>query len=705
MRSAFRLFALAVAVVAFASSNAVAAPEDDGIQKAIKKGAGYLKSIHPPGPGYRGGSHGTGTAPLVGLALLEAGVPETDPVLKNIIAFVRENALSQTMTYNLSLTILFLDRLGDPADRFTIQLLGVRLIAGQTPGGGWSYDCGYPLTAAEEARLKKVFHNENMLANKPAVKKDAPRVEGKVSIPRSDLPVDPNAKPEPKRQPQVEPKKMEPAINAALPKQNDELPQLHPEVLKWAKLINQNQVGGNFAFGRDGDGDNSNTQFAVLGVWAARKHGVPSDGAVTAFERRFRGSQHADGSWGYTSMRSPPRSSSEAMTCAGLLALAVAYGNQNILKNKPDNMEPVKPKGIPFGDDPAVKSALKYLGNNITVAKGQLPEGRINPGAKRGKRFKPDELNSNLYFLWSLERVAVLYGLETVGNHDWYVWGADALIDTQMANGSWTARAYHGANPEINTAFALLFLSRANIARDLSAVLQGKVRDPGVAILRGGGGIPKIGEDPPKLEPKAVVEAPKPEPKANIDSPRPEPKANIDNPKPEPKVTVDAPRPEPKSVPATAADAVALTKRLVNASDEERASLLAKYRDEKGSGYTDALATAARKWTGEEQRDARDALANRLKRMTSTTLRTMLKDEDQELRRAAALACGLKESKECIADLIETLRDNEEMVVQAAHSSLRSLTGQDFGPNPKAAPGEKLKSLLAWRNWFKSQTP
>jgi hypothetical protein len=692
MRSRCLRFSFLAIALIVAYSTANAAPEDDSIQKAIKKGAGYLRTIHQPGPAYRGGSYGTGTAPLVGLALLESGVPETDPVMKNIAAYVREYALSQTATYNVSLTILFLDRLGDPADRATIQLLGVRLLAGQLPGGGWSYECGNALTAAEEARLKKVFHNENVLANKP--KKDAPRVEAKLDTKRNDLPIDPNSPPKPgaKPQPKNEPIKKDPPA-LAVPKADDEKPKLHPEVAKWAKLVNQNDGRAKFAAGKFGDGDNSNTQFAVLGVWTARKNGVPCDGAIAAFERRFRGSQHPDGSWGYRSGFELSDSSSVAMTCAGLLALAVAHGNENALKNNPDNMAPAKPKGIPFGDDPAINAALKCLGNSITMAKGQPPEGRGKPAAKRAKRFKADELNTNLYFLWSLERVAVLYGLETIGNHDWFIWGADALVDTQLANGSWDSRAYHGANPEVSTAFALLFLNRANIARDLSAVLQGKVKDPGMAVLRGGGNVPKIvpAADPPKPEPKAVVEAPKPEPRANIGSPRPEPKA-----------IVDTPKPEPKTVPATT-DHVVLTRALLDATDDERADLLAAYRDLKGSAYTDALASAARKLAGEPQREAREALARRLTRMTPATLRDMLKDEDRELRRAAALACGAKEAKDCIPDLIEVLRDSDEMVTQAAHASLRSITSQDFGPARDAASVEKLKAVLAWRNWLKTQ--
>lgn len=33
-----------------------------------------------------------------------------------------------------------------------------------------------------------------------------------------------------------------------------------------------------------------------------------------------------------------------------------------------------------------------------------------------------------LYYLWSVERVAMLYNLQLIGQKDWYRWGADHLI-------------------------------------------------------------------------------------------------------------------------------------------------------------------------------------------------------------------------------------------------------------------------------------
>src|SRR6185437_14436498 len=46
-------------------------------------------------------------------------------------------------------------------------------------------------------------------------------------------------------------------------------------------------------------GDNSNTQFAILGLWVAQRHGVSSRQALLATEQYFRQTQASDGSWSY----------------------------------------------------------------------------------------------------------------------------------------------------------------------------------------------------------------------------------------------------------------------------------------------------------------------------------------------------------------------------------------------------------------------
>ena len=127
--------------------------------------------------------------------------------------------------------------------------------------------------------------------------------------------------------------------------------------------------------------------------------------------------------------------------------------------------------------DPVIRGGLLALGSCIdhpvAKKKPQPPIPIIGPG--NGKAY---------YFLWSLERVAMAFGLKTIGDKDWYAWGSEILVANQRPDGSWQGDyAACGAD----TCFALLFLRRANLARDLTATLKGKVEDPGESVLRPGG--------------------------------------------------------------------------------------------------------------------------------------------------------------------------------------------------------------------------
>jgi len=66
----------------------------------------------------------------------------------------------------------------------------------------------------------------------------------------------------------------------------------------------------------------------------------------------------------------------------------------------------------------------------------------------------------NTYFLYGLERAAILFGTEKIGDHFWYAESAGALVGSQHEDGSWGKDT-----PEFNTTwdtcFAVLFLRRA----------------------------------------------------------------------------------------------------------------------------------------------------------------------------------------------------------------------------------------------------
>jgi hypothetical protein len=141
------------------------------------------------------------------------------------------------------------------------------------------------------------------------------------------------------------------------------------------------------------------------------------------------------------------------MTAVGLMGLAVGRGAA------PEAQVP----GRPQGNDEGINTGLWALGSYLTHP-GDRKKGAVN-----------------LYFLWSLERVGVLYNLKTIGGKDWYAWGVKHVLPAQKANGSWFGDGYLGSSPTVDTCFALLFLKRSDLFPELREKLHEylSITDPG----------------------------------------------------------------------------------------------------------------------------------------------------------------------------------------------------------------------------------
>jgi hypothetical protein len=139
---------------------------------------------------------------------------------------------------------------------------------------------------------------------------------------------------------------------------------------------------------------------------------------------------------------------------------------------------------------------------------------------------------------------------------------------------------------------------------------------------------------------------------------------------------------------------------LVKAGPEGRPALIAEYRDRKGVQYSEALALAIARESGESRQQLREALARRMVRMTDKTLGEYLRDEDAELRRAAALGLAMRGRTEHLGRIIELLLDAQPTVERAAHAALCQLSGQDFGPPVNATEAEKTGAVARWRRWL-----
>jgi len=148
-----------------------------------------------------------------------------------------------------------------------------------------------------------------------------------------------------------------------------------------------------------------------------------------------------------------------------------------------------------------------------------------------------------------------------------------------------------------------------------------------------------------------------------------------------------------------------LRRELLRGLPARQMALITEYRDKKGVAYSEALATAIPRLRGNSLVRAREALAERLTRMTAATLRDKLEDDSLETRRAAIKACAEKGEKALVPDLIALLKDPDVETVRLVHKSLKTLTGKDFGPGANPTDEETSSAILAWTGWWKEQAP
>jgi hypothetical protein len=452
--------------------------EQHRVDGAIQEGRRYLAAHQAEDGSFSGpAGHPVGVTSLAGLALLESGVLRKDPSLQAAVNYILTSPLGETLddTYDLSLAILFLDKYGDPKNKttsFVIRKFAARLIGGQTTTGGWSYKCPI-FTAPDEKRLIELLRKleETEKAERMAGITGAPSAPpagsasrsgamGLAGLPRPGMCIKIADDVHPAEEPKAAAKEEQPKSETTTPRPVNVSGRLGllPVLQVRHKFGKENPGGGNIddpihqTHSTTTRSDNSNTQFAILAMWAATKYGIPTQRTLELVVKRFRESQSADGGWVYGYTKGGGGDGTPAMTCAGLSGLAVGFGMSDAKVARKEDEQLVKR---------AFRCLMKFVGE---------------PSEKLDKRIPMVE-NNNIYYLWSIERVAVMYNLPTLGNREWYRWGVEILLGNQTKTpgpntGAWVDGGNASlADPVVNTSFALLFLRGANLTADLTARL------------------------------------------------------------------------------------------------------------------------------------------------------------------------------------------------------------------------------------------
>jgi hypothetical protein len=177
--------------------------------------------------------------------------------------------------------------------------------------------------------------------------------------------------------------------------------------------------------------DNSNTQYAMLGIAACMAAGIhaPAD-TYQLVDTWLTEAQNDDGGWGYEARNTPMHgreASYGSMTAGGVSTLSICIRN----------------KGGDPAKDVRIQKGLQWLGKNLTFDQ--------NPAGGGWMQY---------YWVYSVERAGSFSGTQWFGDRPWYYEGASYLCDKQNGDGTWGEG--NDGQKLLNTCWSILFLKQAS---------------------------------------------------------------------------------------------------------------------------------------------------------------------------------------------------------------------------------------------------
>ena len=359
------------------------------VDSAIDRGAAWLVDLSKGGkiPVLNTAHAGELTyQELVLYTMLYAGVPETDPEYQKLLQDMLTRELKRT--YCVALQAMALHHIDPELYQGRIAQCAQFLVDNQCDNGQWSYGNPVKLDVLTPTPSPKRKDVESGTA-RPGSAGGGPDASGQVVAPA-------------KKEKRASSKALKPV------------------------LIKQRGKG-------PPSGDNSNTQYAALGLRACFESGIVIEPKVLQLAHDWwEQAQNTMGGWHYGGASGEPYGS---MSAGGLGSLCIY---RYYLKK-------------PGKGEKRIEDGAAWLGREFVVGK--------NPKAPAGHE------QWIYYYLYGIERAGALYGTNFFGGHDWYNEGAEWILAQQAPDGHWNGNC-------ADTCWAILFLRRAT--QPLKKVFSGR---------------------------------------------------------------------------------------------------------------------------------------------------------------------------------------------------------------------------------------